>query len=234
MILRLAAYTLIALAVSAGLWFLFEQTYEAYRFASEEARTSIAVTQEQSLELRDSARWSDLIVYAVVGATLAAMSGLLCHPNAKTSGRLRAAVIGILLGGAAGATSAILGHWFDERVLFPPEPMIYWVKRWSLMLLPIALAVAVTVASAGRFTKTVLDAVVGAAVGGALAMILYCVLSGMLTPIEGHQYIYPAATGNRLMILGLSAVFIGGTVLVHLGRSSAKPESVPESRSPHD
>jgi hypothetical protein len=220
MILRLTIFTLVALAASTGLWLLFQKTYDAHRFASDEARRALAVSQEQSAELQASTRTSDMIAYGIFGAVVAAVSGLLCHPTARTPGRLRGALVGLVLGGLAGVAAAQLGHGFDARTVFPADPMVYWIERWALILLPLCLAVAIAVASAGQFTRHILDCLFGAVIGGALATIIYCVVSGALTPIEGHQFIFPAAPANRLLILGLAAVLIGGIVLVQLGRST--------------
>lgn len=219
MILRLLLFIVSALLVTTALWFVFEKTYNERQFASKEAQNSLEVTEEQSKELYASALKSNVILYSVFFGVMAAVSGFLCHPTADLSGRVKGLVTGLVLGGLAGVASANLGHWFDLAITFPRDPMLYWVERWGLMLLPFCIAVGVAAAVSGRFKKDAADSLVGALLGGGAATIIYCLSAGALTPIENHNLIYPGFSSNRFMILALTGTLVGGVVILQLCRS---------------
>lgn len=224
MVGRIVLAMVTSLLAAAGVWYAFEGEgmYSRHQFASEEAQKSLEVTEAQSAELLASARKSDSIVFALYGSLLAAVAGWFCHPLAAMSGRVKGALAGIVLGAIGGVLTAQVGHWFDRAIPFPQEPMLYWIGRWVLMVLPTCLAAGVAVALAGQFVKHVGNAVAGSVLGGVIAIILYSLLTGSVTPIEGHQYIYPANPGNRLMAMGLVAAVVPGMIALQVGRAESQ------------
>lgn len=225
-LLKLVVYMLLAGGLSTAIWFVFELKYDAGYFASQEARESVVVTEAQSAELDSSAYRVDMIAYAIYGTLITGLCGLVCPKIGTTTSRLRGLFGGFVLGGLAGCAMAALGHWFDDVVTIPRDPMLYWLQRWALMLVPLGLAIGIATAIGGTKGGAKGEPIIGALLGSLGAAILYCLFSGELTPVESHHTIYPGFASNRWLVLTLAAVLSGSGAIVlgHRG-PRARPET---------
>lgn len=214
LLLRLVVYILLAGGLSTAIWYVFELKYDVGYFASQEARESVVVTEAQSAELNSSAYRVDLIAYAIYGALITGLCGLVCPKVGSTTSRLRGLLGGFVLGGLAGCAMAALGHWFDDAVAMPRDPMLYWLQRWALMLAALGLAIGIATVMGGAKGGSQSEPIVGALLGSIGAAILYCLFSGEFTPVESHHTIYPGFASNRWLILTLAAVLSGSGAIV--------------------
>ena len=221
MIKSLIAFAVCASIAVPTLWYTVVASYKMDKFASEAARTSLEVTEEQSAELNQSALRSDAIVFAAWGAALAACIALCCAGARNLPFRFVGVVVGLLVGAGAGWATANLGFWFDHAVKFEPTTT-YWAKKWGLMYLPIAGAVSISAIAAGNL-KNAVDCIVGAVVGSCLAVFVYCILLGLVTPLEGHDAGFPGTDENRLVFLIGSFLLVGGGTLILGARTLEKP-----------
>lgn len=223
--IRLATTFALAMLVSLVCWLILDRTYANRSFASKEVQESLTVTEEHSAELQLSRLKSDVIAFGMFAALLSGACGVVCVHKAGTANIVGSGLIGLLLGFAAGAAGAWLGHVHDTRVVFSGEPMFYWFIRWLVILLPIGIAAGL--AAYWKSRARPLDAIVAGAIGGSLAAVLICLSVGSLTPIELHVEIFPAHSSNRLLVLALAAVCISGMLTFQLGRQSKEPRSAP-------
>ena len=221
--IRLATTFALAMLVSLVCWLVLDKTYANRSFASKEVQESLTVTEEHSAELQLSRLKSDVIAFGMFAALLSGACGIVCVPKAGAANVVGSGLIGLLLGFAAGAAGAWLGHMHDARVVFIGEPMIYWFIRWLVILLPIGIAAGL--AAYWKSQARLLDAIVAGAIGASLAAVLFCLTMGSLTPIELHVEIYPAHSSNRLLVLALAAVCISGMLTFQLGRQAKAPTS---------
>lgn len=223
--IRLTTTFVLAMLVSLVCWLVLDKTYANRSFASKEVQESLTVTEENSAELQLSRLKSDVIAFGLFAALLGGVCGIACVPKGGTANIVSSGLIGLLLGVAAGAAGAWLGHTHDARVVFIGEPMIYWFIRWLVILLPIGIAAGL--AAYWKSSARLLDAILAGAIGASLAAVLICLISGSLTPIELHVEVFPAHSSNRLLVLALAAVSISGMLTLQLGRKGKATESAP-------
>ncbi len=231
MIKRIAFFLVLTAVATLGVWMIVREYYP-FVLASEETLTAEFFSEAQSAEFRDAAYKSDIIVFGILGLTIATLAGGASQPAVSLGKRMLGSASGLVLGLLAGVGAACLGYWFDSHVQFPRDPMLYWVGRWSLMLLPIAIASGFAASIAGDFRKDLAESLVGAIMGAATATIIYCLLSGVVAPIEHHVQVFPGFTGNRLLIISLSTMLIGGGILVQLTRKSRRTAGPESAESP--
>ncbi len=230
MIVRILASIPLAFLVALAVWFWAENNYNRNKYASREAQTTRDLLEHHSEELKASAIKSDMILYGILGAGLAALCGAWSHTSTTIPGRIRGLLVGAVIGGLAGAGGGWLGHWFDTNVSFPTDPIVYWFGRWAVMLAPLAVASGIAAAVSGsKPVKDLVEAIAGGLLGVAIAVTIYCLASGAISPIEEHQYIYPSYQSNRLMVLALATVFVSAMITFRLGSSSGKQTSAPPS-----
>ncbi len=230
MFIRITGYLVGAAVVSIGVWYFGEQTYDRFQYASQTAQKSLEVTEEQTAELRSSAIKSDMIIWGTYGLVFAAWCGFWCPVKLPAKRRAIGAVGGAFLGIIAGISTAQIGHWYDHTIPFPPDPMLYWFGRWALMLLPLAVAAGAAAGIVGS-KRDCTEGMVGAILGMLLSVTVYCLACGAISEIEGHQYVYPGFSKNRILILITSSFLIGGGVLLRTAGTDSQPEkSQPEQQ----
>lgn len=233
MIAKIFLYLAVAAAAAAGSYFIIQSTYDETAFASEEARTSLEVSEAQSAELLASTTTSNMIAYAILGALMTGASGFAANPRALPAGRGIGLVVGLILGAVAGVAMAQIGHLYDAKIAFPRDPMLYWVGRLFAMFSVLGIACGVAIAAAGKFSKDITDAIVGGLLGAGALTIIYCFVAGAATRIEGHQYIYPAFPENRAVLIGLSILVGFGSMLLLVRKSetaTSKTEATSETQ----
>lgn len=223
--IRLATTFALAMLVSLVSWLVLDRTYANRSFASREVQESLTVTEQQSAELQLSRLKSDVIAFGMFSALLSGLCGVVCLPKAGNVNLVSSGLVGLLVGFAAGAAGAWLGHAHDARMVFSGEPMFYWFIRWLAILLPIGIAAGL--AAYWKSRARPLDAIVAGAVGASLAAVLICLSMGSMTPIELHVEIFPAHSSNRLLVFALAAVCISGMLTFQLGRPAKAPKSAP-------
>lgn len=234
MIVRMLAVLVMAAIVVAGVLAWTNASYDRFQYASEEAQTIRDLEEWHSAELDDSEVKSDSIVYAVFGAALAAVCGLVCSGTATIPGRVIGLVAGLILGAGTGALAGYVGHLFDRSIQFPNDPMAYWFGRWMAMLGPIAIACAIAAAVSGkRIANDLLEGIVGGLVGAAIAVAIYCFTSGAFTSIENHEYVFPGFFANRVLIFGLASALIGLAIVFRINPKKVDQDS-PNSEKHED
>ncbi|MEM7475210.1 MAG: hypothetical protein AAF483_09480 [Planctomycetota bacterium] len=225
MIKSFCLFLFLAIIAIPSMYYGVQSQYDKFQYASKEAQESLEVTEAQSAELNASALKSDTIVYVCWGAILAAISGVSSTTASGNRGRLVGFVVGLVLGAGAGWLCAFVGHWHDQTMTFN-NSMMYWVGRWALMLAPVGLVTAVAVAAAGSIGKSIVDAIVGGLIGVVATLAVYCLLQGLITPLEQHDAVFPGNKENQIALFGLSVVLLGGSCLVANGLGKADKRSV--------
>ena len=158
-----------------------------------------------------------MIAYAIIGCAFAAAFGLFANPTGSIATKLLGGILGAVLGAVGGVAAGYIGHWYDSAVGFPNDPVFYWVGRWFLMLLPLAVGSGIAIAASGKFGKQLSDSMAGTILGTGLVTIIYCFTSGSATRKEGHNKILPAFEENRILLIALLSI-IGITAFLLLSR----------------
>ena len=193
---------LFALAVVTGLlWYGLSEMHPLFTAdeAIAEGRQAGGLTAEALVEINAANLQSAFVTYAIWGSVMGLFCGLLVHPSPKS--RLVGGVVGLLVGAVAGLGSAWLSDWYIFHTESPQDLIMHWLKRLSLVLLPIAVAIAIAVSASGRFSAEIVERLIGAAIGGVFGIAIYVFLMGVVTPIGGHEYLYPAFKSNQLLLL---------------------------------
>lgn len=206
MLARVLGILILLIATSAAVYFLWQATHDTYRFASEEARTSLEVTEAQSAELKGAAIKSDAIAFGIMGAAFAAVIGFAANPKTTIGKRVVGGLTGVVLGAIGGAIAGYIGHWHDVKYLYPSDPVFYWLGRWAMMIGPIAVAAGIAVSASGNPAKLLKDSLVATIIGGGLVVVFYCFMTGSITPIESHERVFPAFSQNRILLLALMPI----------------------------
>ncbi len=227
----IAKLTILGTLVAIFTWQAVDRFYAYDAFASVETRQSLEVTEAQTAELIASRIKSDLITFGVIGALLAALAGSGAAPGTTLQQRGLGGAIGIVIGGIFGAMAGYLGNLHDANVAFPSDPTFYWVGRWALLfgLMGVAAGIAAGITAGKRLAS---DAVVGSLIGAGIAILLYCFLSGSITPNESHENVLPGHSGNRLLMLLDLFVVIPTLIAVQLLRSRARITENTDQDSP--
>jgi MFS family permease len=230
--LRLLALFVVFCVVSiAGLGYLYKSSYP-FVLASEEARRSLEVTDEQMSELKSAALSSDMIAFGIMGAVLAGGFAALLGKATQTSKRPIGLVAGAVLGLGAGALGAMAGHWFVESPPFDiNDPMLYSFVRWILILGGVAGAAGLATALVGNFQKDAANAVIGALIGLFAAAAIYALASGSMTTAEQKNKILPHHFDNQLLIIVASFTCIGLGIISQLYRNPPKLPEQPSAAS---
>lgn len=221
----LLVYTLLA---TCGLGLLFQSAYP-FVLASETARKSVEVSKEQLIELNGAELKSDMIAFALLSAVLCGGLASLLVKAEKVSRRIVGLGMGILLGALVGAGVGWLGHWFEAHPSIDiQDTMLYFCLRWSIMLVPIAIATAFLCSLIGGTTTNLLNSIIGGILGAVVASAIYAVLSGMVTTVEGRHKVLPFFLGNRILIIASSIFCIGAGIAwqLHGKKSSSIDKSM--------
>ncbi len=223
MIRSFVMLVVLTLLVSFGLGYLFQSAYP-FVLASETARKSVEVSEEQMAELKGAALASDRIAFAIIGALLCGTLPLVVSGPSSSTKKIAGAGVGLLLGGGLGAVAGWFGHWFYANPSIEiADAMMYFLLRWTLMLLPLAIAAAISSTLASGNIKLIPHSLVGAVLGAVAASALYSVLSGTVTTIEGREKILPFFFGNRVLILAATCFCIGAGILLQLQAKKSLP-----------
>lgn len=202
------------LLLTAALTYFYGSTYP-FVLASEEARTSVVVTESQLVELKAATRSSDQIAFAILGAVACTVMPLLVSVGQPIKKQLIGAAVGLPLGAFAGLAAAYLGHWFDNHPSINiNEASMHVLIRWIVMLVPMAIACGIAVGVTYSSAKSIVARIVGAIVGVVIVGGLYGFLSGLVTTAEEKHKIFPFHLGNRAMIIGGILSFIGFVMLL--------------------
>lgn len=213
-------FTLLA---TCGLGFLLQSAYP-FVLASETARKSVEVSKEQTLELNEAELKSDMIAFAVFSAVLCGGLASLLVKADNLSKRIVGLGMGIVLGAMVGAGVGWLGHWFEAHPSIDiQDAMLYFCLRWSIMLVPIAIATAFLCSLIGGAPKNLLNSIIGGILGALVASSIYAVLSGLVTTVEGRHKVLPFFLGNRILIIACSIFCIGAGIAWQLYEKKSSP-----------
>ncbi len=212
---------MLVLVVASLTFAVFEIYSTNYPFvlASEEARKSLEVTPAQMKELRSAELSSDMIAYGIFSTLMCGAIAACCSLSKNTAGQLLGLVIGLVFGASAGAGMGWIGHWLELNPAFViSDPMIYSVVRWSIMLLPVAIAAGIATSISTGSLNELGHAVLGAILGAVSAAAVYSVVAGALTTIEARSKILPFHDANRIWIVAASVSCIGAGIILQLHR----------------
>ncbi len=231
MVRHLALTVVSSLLITAALTYFYGSTYP-YVLASEEARTSVVVTEAQLVELKAATQSSDRIAYAIFGALACTVMPLLVSVGQPIKKQLIGAAAGLPLGAISGIAAACIGHWFDNHpsITFSEDSM-HVLVRWIVMLVPIAIACGIAVGIAYSSVKTIVARIVGAVVGVVIAGGLYGFLAGVVTIAEEKHKIFPFHPGNRTMIIGSVLCFVGLVMLLQYNSEQATLKKSAQSKA---
>ncbi len=212
---------MLVLVVASLTFAVFEIYSTSYPFvlASEEARKSLEVTPSQMLELRSAELSSDMIAYGIFSALMCGALAACCSRSENTAGQLLGLAIGLVVGAIAGAGMGWIGHWLELSPAFViSDPMIYSVVRWSIMLLPVAIAAGIATSISTFSPNEIGHAVMGAILGAVSAAAVYSVVAGSVTTIEARSKILPFHDANRVLIVAASIFCMGVGIILQLHR----------------
>ncbi len=216
------------LLVSASFSFVVHKVYSSnYPFvlASEEARKSVEVTPAQMLELRSAELSSDMIAYGIFSALLCGALAACCSVSKNARGQILGLLVGLALGAGAGAGMGWIGHWLELSPAFViSDPMIYSVVRWSIMLLPVAIAAGIATSISTGSMNELGHSVIGAILGAVSAAAIYSVVAGTFTTIEARSKILPFHDANRILMVAASIFCIGFGIILQLHRKGKVEE----------
>lgn len=187
-------------------WFVVGQVYVANNygiFASEEAQTSLEVTEAQTAELERARNICDALAHGFMGALICGLAGALANSSSSTKSAMIAAGAGLVLGFAAGTAGGFIGRWITVP---PTDAMMAWAMRWAIVLTPTVLTAAFCGALAGNLKTDFADALKGGVLALAGIVILYSLLSGSVTRNEERAAVFPGHSENRLLVLQLSTI----------------------------
>jgi hypothetical protein len=215
---RLGILLVVAALLSGAMAFWLGKQYP-FVLASEAARRSVEVTQEQLTELKGATFQSNLIAFAAFGAVAVAAILALIPRTGRDRPDFRLVLGGLLAGGFAGLAAGWLGHWFEASPsIHIQDTMIYMVARSSLMFAPLALVVGILagIGSMQPASQSLVGAILGALVGGVVAAAIYAVVMGVATPLEARDKVLPVDFSNRLLFMLAAIACMGAGVLVAL------------------
>lgn len=227
MIRRFVLLLLLGGIATAALSVLFARVDQLV-LASEKARTALEVTDELNRELNAATYASNLIAFAILGGLLSIVGAIACSAPSSSRQKAIGAAVGLVLGAFAGALGAALGHWYVDNVQLPVDPMVQWAARWTLILLPMALAAGLATASAGNLRRDLGNALAGGVIGAIIASVAFAVLHGMLTEIENFSVVMPRFVNNRVLIFA-STIFGVGLGLLWQVKTTPAVAEAPET-----
>ena len=218
---KIIALLAITTAVFTVVVFVAIRSTYPFVLASKEARKSVEVTVSQMKELRSAELSSDMIAFGIFSALLCGVSAACFSISKNVSGRLVGLAIGLFLGATAGAGTGWLGHWLELNPAFDiKDPIVYSVVRWSIMLLPVAIAAGIATSISTRSLNQIVHSVIGATVGAMAAAMIYAVVAGTLTTMEARSKILPFYDANRILIIAASMFCIGTGIVLQLHRKN--------------
>lgn len=196
---------------------------QAYPFvlANEEARASLTVTAEQQWAIDAAKGASDTISYMIFGglACLIIISVAWYAFRPSHSIGFLTMLISILVGVIAGALGGAIGNWIRMSPSFHLEdPMMYQFARLMLLMSPLAASTGFMTGNFPKERAAQSTHIVGALIGLALALAIYSLLLGAVTPIEGRELVLPNYLANRLLLMSLVTIGIGTGILLAGGR----------------
>ncbi|MFO0941162.1 MAG: hypothetical protein U0930_10370 [Pirellulales bacterium] len=210
MVRQIIVVALAAMLVTCALTFLFKASYP-FVLASEEARTSLTVTNEQLTELKSATQSSDRIAFGIAGI-LIAMTVTTSIAGFRSVGAMKAIAFAALGGLLTGVLAAPIGHWFDNNPAIGLEGSMAILVRWMAMLSPLAIVCGISFAIGLGKPNTIANSVIGALLGLVLASCLYSFASGVLTIVEDQHKILPQHDSNRALIFAAVTGLIGVTI----------------------
>jgi hypothetical protein len=232
MLRNLVILIAVTVLISIGLGLLFERAYP-FVLASETARTSIVVTPEQTLELKAAARASDMIAFAIFAAVACGAIAVCLGKHTNQNRRWMGLGIGVALGIVAGASAGWIGHWFEAHPdLDFEDPMIYSLVRWAVMLAPLGIAVGIASSDFGHWRSQLFHLIVGALIGIMAASVIYALLSGMATVLEGKTKIFPHFLSNRILIMATTVFCVGLGIITQAHGTKKGSSSLDEDDNP--
>jgi hypothetical protein len=219
---RKSLFAIISVIVALGFCGILHVGYP-FVLASEQARTSLEVTQEQRDELDSALKSSDLRAFAIFGAMICVVTGLGFMNGANPVQLATVVGTGIVLGGVSGWMMGLIGYWFHQNLIDSlSDVMVHVVARLFVMFIPIALAVGLVAAVATRNGRNFGSAFGGAVLAAIVAAAGYGVLSGVITPLELVRDIMPAHEVNRVLLFMLAFPAICGLAFRQVWQDSKK------------
>jgi hypothetical protein len=210
----------IALVLTCLLGAFFYSTYPIFvaREALAKSREIGVLTPELEVIIRADDYKSSLVVYASWGL-VAGVIGAIAATGKGLGIRL---VVGGILGIALGALTNYISDQYAQLSSPPLDAIQYWIKRYSLVQLPLAVAVAIPASFVAWGSLP--TNLVKAALAGVFSACLYSFLMGLITPLEQVQFNYPQFTANSFILL-LSFNLLSYLAIIWGGRKSPKEGS---------
>ncbi|XZE19429.1 hypothetical protein SH449x_004748 [Pirellulaceae bacterium SH449] len=219
--IKLLLGTCLVVAASFIAWGVISQTHPVFVATEviEESRKIGVLTEEMSaaVELEDFK--AALVTFAIWGAIVGLAVGI-TSPLGTSKLPLRL-IAGILLGSIGGLAAAYISNRYSRFSEPPTDFLTYWLTRWTVVLLPLVVALGVTASISDCSPKNILEKIIRGGVGMVLGVLLYVFSMGLFTPIEQAQYIFPGFKSNS----GLLIVAFGGLtyLLLNLRTTGSSP-----------
>lgn len=222
MLIRFVVPVLACVVATMAMWVVVEKTRPVFRTEALEAegRSKGGYTEEMIQELRFETLKCDIVSFSIWGALMAGFTGLAGNPTAKS--RWRGLASGLILGAGAGALGAYFGQIQMARMEYQGASSTYWISRWAVIILPIAVASAVACSLSGSIKRQFVECLAGSIFGLVIGVIVFSLVHGVATPLEKPTNIYLGWASNRILAMMALNLSVFTLILVQAGRYQAK------------
>ena len=223
MLIRFVVPVLACVVATMAMWVVVEKTRPVFRTEALEAegRSKGGYTEEMIQELRFETLKCDIVSFSIWGALMAGFTGLAGNPTAKS--RWRGLASGLILGAGAGALGAYFGQIQIARMEYQGASSTYWISRWAVIMLPIAVASAVACSLSGSMKRQFVECLAGSLVGLVIGVIVFSLVHGVATPLEKPTNIYLGWASNRILAMMALNLSVFTLILLQAGRYQSKP-----------
>ena len=99
------------------------------------------------------------------------------------------------------------------------------------MLAPLGIAVGIASSDFGHWRSQLFHLIVGALIGVMAASVIYALLSGMATVLEGKTKIFPHFLSNRILIMATTVFCVGLGIITQAHGTKKGSSSLDEDQS---
>ena len=165
--------------------------------------------EERHREVISNIRFHGLVAFAALGG-LAALTFTLAEGLAarRAGAGAACAVLGLLIGAAAGWVGGMLGWSIREAVVEVLPAMGVTVVSQVVGLGLVGLGIGLSAGLVHRRGAVMVNSIFGGLLGGALAGLLYPILTSFLLPRVNTEVLVPIETSGRLAWILIACILI--------------------------
>ncbi|MCA9194464.1 MAG: hypothetical protein KDB03_21990 [Planctomycetales bacterium] len=190
--------------------------------ASEDARSSLNVSQEERDELNTETYSNSIVAFSILGAITGAVAAAAGHAYPASGGLVKGLVFGVCLGAVGGAGTGAVAHWYQSSVVLEMDSSLHMIFRLCAASIPLGIGAGIAAALSGKFKRDLANSLAGGLIGILLASVAYGMLNGSVTRLEPEQNIFPVFFENRLS-LTIGFIFVTGLLVLMQNSRAATP-----------